>query len=103
MKKYIFLVKKATKSEVEIKAENKQEAFNNLMTLLTEKNPKILKEIDPDRQILRVKLKEIITENDNGIEEKNEYKRDEELVKIIEELDEDEDEFMKNYRKFIQN
>jgi len=101
MKKYVFLLKRATKSEVEIMAENKNEAFNNLMNLVTKEDEKMLNSIDPDKQILRVKLKEIIEENADGKEEKNEYKRDEELVKIIEELDEDEDILEKNYRRFL--
>lgn len=101
MKKYVFLLKRATKSEVEIVAENKNEAFNNLMNLVTKEDKELLKNIDPDKQILRVKLKEIIEENADGKEQKNEYKRDEELVKIIEELDEDEDILEKNYRRFL--
>lgn len=101
MKKYIFLLKRATKSEVEIMAENKNEAFNNLMNLVTKEDGKLLNNIDPDKQILRVKLKEIIEENADGKEQKSEYKRDEELVKIIEELDEDEDILEKNYRRFL--
>lgn len=101
MKKYVFLLKRATKSEVEIMAENKNEAFNNLMNLVTKEDEKLLNNIDPDKQILRVKLKEIIEENADGKEQKNEYKRDEELVKIIEELDEDEDILEKNYRRFL--
>lgn len=74
MKKYVFLLKRATKSEVEIKVENKNEAFNILMNLVTKEDKKVFNEIDPDKQILRIKLKEIIEENENGIEEKNEYK-----------------------------
>ncbi len=102
MKKYVFLLKRATKSEVEIKAENKNEAFNILMNLVTKEDKKVFNEIDPDKQILRIKLEEIIEENAEGIEEKNEYKRDEELVKTIEELDENEDDFMEKYKKFIE-
>ena len=101
MKKYVFLLKRATKSEVEIMAENKNEAFNNLMNLVTKEDEKLLNNIDPDKQILRVKLKEIIEENADGKEQKNESKRDEDLVKIIEELDEDEDILEKNYRRFL--
>ena len=102
MKKYVFLLKRATKSEIEIKAENKNEAFNIFMNLVTNEDKKVFNEIDPDKQILRIKLKEIIEENADGIEEKNEYKRDEELVKTIEELDENEDDFMEKYKKFIE-
>ena len=101
MKKYVFLLKRATKSEIEINAENKNEAFNNLMDLVAKEDEKIFKNIDPDKQILRVKLKEIIEENADGKEQKNEYKRDEELVKIIEELDENEENFEENYRRFL--
>lgn len=101
MKKYVFLLKRATKSEVEIKAENKNEAFNNLMNLVAKEDERVFNNIDPDKQILRVKLKEIIEENADGKEQKNEYKRDEELVKIIEELDENEEYFGENYRRFL--
>jgi hypothetical protein len=100
MKKYIFLIKKAIKNEVEIDAENKNEAFKKLVNLVTEDEDKILQN-DPDKQIMRFKLKEIIEENDDGIEEKHQYKRDEELVKIIEELDENEDDFISNFRKYL--
>lgn len=101
MKKYVFLLKKATKNEIEIIAENKNEAFNKLMNLVTKEDEKMLNSVDPDKQILRIKLKEIIEDGENGRKEKNEYKIDEELVKIIDELDEDESVLEKNYRKFF--
>lgn len=101
MKKYVFLLKRATKNEIEIIAENKNEAFNKLMNLVTKEDEKMLNSVDPDKQILRIKLKEIIEDGENGRKEKNEYKIDEELVKIIDELDEDESVLEKNYRKFF--
>ena len=35
MKKYVFLIKRATKNEVEIEAENKNEAFKKVMQFIT--------------------------------------------------------------------
>lgn len=95
MKKYVFLLKKATRSEVEIEAENKDIAFKKLVKLVTEDEEKIMEENDVDKQILRIKLKAIIEENADGNLQKNEYKSDEDLLKIVEELDEDEDNFFR--------
>lgn len=97
MKKYVFTIKKATKYGVEIEAENKNEAFKKIMNLATEDDEKNINNADIDKQIYRFKLKEIIEEKDGKVERK-EYKRDEDIVKIIEELDEDSPS---NYRRLI--
>ena len=97
MKKYVFTIKKATKYGVEIEAENKNEAFKKIMNLATEDDEKNINNADIDKQIYRFKLKEIIEENDGKVERK-EYKRDEDILKIIEELDEDSPS---NYRRLI--
>lgn len=97
MKKYVFTVKKATKYGVEIEAENKNEAFKKIMNLATEDDEKNINNADIDKQIYRFKLKEIIEEKDGKVERK-EYKRDEDILKIIEELDEDS---TSNYRRLI--
>ena len=97
MKKYVFTIKKATKYGVEIEAENKNEAFKKIMNLATKEDEKNINNADIDKQIYRFKLKEIIEEKDGKIERK-EYKRDEDILKIIEELDEDSPS---NYRRLI--
>lgn len=97
MKKYVFTIKKATKYGVEIEAENKNEAFKKIMNLATENDEKNINNADIDKQIYRFKLKEIIEEKDGKVERK-EYKRDEDILKIIEELDEDSPS---NYRRLI--
>ena len=97
MKKYVFTVKKATKYGVELEAENKNEAFKKIMNLATKEDEKNINNADIDKQIYRFKLKEIIEEKDGKIERK-EYKRDEDILKIIEELDEDSPS---NYRRLI--
>lgn len=97
MKKYIFIIKKATKHEVEVEAENKNEAFKKVMDLATKEDENYMNNVEIDKQICRFKLKETIEENDGKIERK-EYKRDEDILKIIEELDEDSPS---NYRRII--
>lgn len=97
MKKYVFIIKKATKYQVEVEAENKNEAFKKLMNLATKEDEKNINNVDVDKQIYRFKLKEIIEEKDGKVERK-EYKRDEDILKIIEELDEDSPS---NYRRLI--
>ena len=101
MKKYVFLVKKAIKSEIEIEAENKADAFKKLVPLLTDDDDKFVKNIETEKQIFRFKLTDIIEENEEGKMEKKPYKRDEELIKIIEELEENDDDFRSNYRRLI--
>ena len=67
------------------------------MNLATEDDEKNINNADIDKQIYRFKLKEIIEEKDGKVERK-EYKRDEDILKIIEELDEDSPS---NYRRLI--
>ena len=101
MKKYVFLIKKATKNEVEIEANNKNEAFKKVIELMTEDRENNVKDIDLDKEIIRFRLTKIIEENEDGKLETKPYKRDEELVQILEELDEKEDYFRENYRKYL--
>ena len=67
------------------------------MNLATEDDEKNINNADIDKQIYRFKLKEIIEEKDGKVVRK-EYKRDEDILKIIEELDEDSPS---NYRRLI--
>ena len=62
---------------------------------------KDVKDIDLDKEIIRFRLTKIIEENEDGKLETKPYKRDEELVQILEELDEKEDYFRENYRKYF--
>ena len=75
----------------------RNKAFKKIMNLATEDDEKNINNADIDKQIYRFKLKEIIEEKDGKIERK-EYKRDEDILKIIEELDEDSPS---NYRRLI--
>ena len=99
MKKYVFLIKRATKNEVEIEAKNKNDAFKKVIELMTENREKDVNDADLDKEIIR--LTKIIEENEDGKLETKPYKRDEELVQILEELDEKEDYFRENYRKYL--
>ena len=101
MKKYVFLIKRATKNEVEIEAKNKNDAFKKVIELMTENREKDVKDIDLDKEIIRFRLTKIIEENEDGKLETKPYKRDEELVQILEELDEKEDYYRENYRKYL--
>ena len=80
MKKYVFLIKKATKNEVEIEANNKSEAFKKVIELMTENRENDIKNIDLDKEIIRFRLTKIIEENEDGKLETKPYKRDEELT-----------------------
>ena len=99
MKKYVFLIKKATKNEVEIEANNKSEAFKKVIELMTENRENDIKNIDLDKEIIRFRLTKIIEENEDGKLETKPYKRDEELVQILDELDENDSDFRENYRR----
>lgn len=101
MKKYVFLIKKATKNEVEIEANNKSEAFKKVIELMTENRENDIKNIDLDKEIIRFRLTKIIEENEDGKLETKPYKRDEELVQILDELDENDSDFRENYRRFL--
>ena len=101
MKKYVFLIKKATKIDVEIEANNKSEAFKKVIELMTENREDDMKNIDLDKEIIRFRLTKIIEENEDGKLETKPYKRDEELVQILEELEENDDDYREKYRRFI--
>lgn len=101
MKKYVFLIKKATKIDVEIEANNKSEAFKKVIELMTENREDDIKNIDLDKEIIRFRLTKIIEENEDGKLETKPYKRDEELVQILEELEENDDDYREKYRRFI--
>ena len=68
---------------------------------MTENREKDVNDADLDKEIIR--LTKIIEENEDGKLETKPYKRDEELVQILEELDEKEDYFRENYRKYFQD
>ena len=101
MKKYVFLIKKATKIDVEIEANNKSEACKKVIELMTENREDDMKNIDLDKEIIRFRLTKIIEENEDGKLETKPYKRDEELVQILEELEENDDDYREKYRRFI--
>ena len=54
MKKYVFLIKRATKNEVEIEAENKNEAFKKVMQFITEDGENNVNNIDIDKEIISI-------------------------------------------------
>ena len=66
MKKYVFLIKRATKNEVEIEAENKNEAFKKVMQFITEDGENNVNNIDIDKEIIRFRLTKIIEKNEDG-------------------------------------
>ena len=101
MKKYVFLIKRATKNEVEIEAKNKNEAVKKVIELMTENREDDVKNVDLDKEIIRFRLTKIIEENEDGKLETKPYKRDEELVQILEELEENDDDYREKYRRFI--
>lgn len=103
MKKYVFLIKRATKNEVEIEAENKNESFKKVMQFITEDGENNVNNIDIDKEIIRFKLTKIIEKNEDGKLETKPYKRDKELVGILEEMEENDSDFRENYRRFFQD
>ena len=103
MKKYVFLIKRATKNEVEIEAENKNESFKKVMQFITEDGENNVNNIDIDKEIIRFKLTKIIEKNEDGKLETKQYKRDKELVGILEEMEENDSDFRENYRRFFQD
>ena len=103
MKKYVFLIKRATKNEVEIEAENKNEAFKKVMQFITEDGENNVNNIDSDKEIIRFRLTKIIEKNEDGKLETKPYKRDKELVGILEEMEENDSDFRENYRRFFQD
>ena len=103
MKKYVFLIKRATKNEVEIEAENKNESFKKVMQFITEDGENNVNNIDIDKEIIRFRLTKIIEKNEDGKLETKPYKRDKELVGILEEMEENDSDFRENYRRFFQD
>lgn len=74
MKKYVFLIKRATKNEVEIEAENKNEAFKKVMQFITEDGENNVNNIDIDKEIIRFRLTKIIEKMKMGNWKQNHIK-----------------------------
>ncbi len=88
MKKYVFLIKRGIKNEVVVMADNKNEAFNKVVKMMTEERENDSRNEELDKEIIRYKLVKIIEKNEYGKLETKPYKRDEELVEILDKLDE---------------
>ncbi len=88
MKKYVFLIKRGIKNEVVVMADNKNEAFNKVVKMMTEERENDSRNEEVDKEIIRYKLVKIIEKNEYGKLETKPYKRDEELVEILDKLDE---------------
>ena len=88
MKKYVFLIKRGIKNEVVVMADNKNEAFNKVVKMMTEERENDSRNEELDKEIIRYKFVKIIEKNEYGKLETKPYKRDEELVEILDKLDE---------------
>lgn len=88
MKKYVFLIKRGIKNEIEVEADNKNEAFNKVVKMMIEERKNDSRNEELDKEIIRYKLVKIIEKNEYGKLETKPYKRDEELVEILDKLDE---------------
>lgn len=88
MKKYVFLIKRGIKNEIEVEADNKNEAFNKVVEMMMEERKNDSRNEELDKEIIRYKLVKIIEKNEYGKLETKPYKRDEELVEILDKLDE---------------
>ena len=88
MKKYVFLIKRGIKNEIEVEADNKNEAFNKGVEMMIEERKNDSRNEELDKEIIRYKLVKIIEKNEYGKLETKPYKRDEELVEILDKLDE---------------
>ena len=88
MKKYVFLIKRGIKNEIEVEADNKNEAFNKIVEMMIEERKNDSRNEELDKEIIRYKLVKIIEKNEYGNLETKPYKRDEELVEILDKLDE---------------
>ena len=88
MKKYVFLIKRGIKNEIEVEADNKNEAFNKVVEMMIEERKNDSRNEELDKEIIRYKLVKIIEKNEYGKLETKPYKRDEELVEILDKLDE---------------
>ena len=82
MKKYVFLIKRGIKNEIEVEADNKNEAFNKIVEMMIEERKNDSRNEELDKEIIRYKLVKIIEKNEYGKLETKPYKRDEELVEI---------------------
>lgn len=88
MKKYVFLIKRGIKNEIEVEADNKNEAFNKVVEMMIEERKNDSRNEELDKEIIRYKLVKIIEKNEYEKLETKPYKRDEELVEILDKLDE---------------
>ena len=88
MKKYVFFIKRGIKNEIEVEADNKNEAFNKVVEMMIEERKNDSRNEELDKEIIRYKLVKIIEKNEYGKLETKPYKRDEELVEILDKLDE---------------
>ena len=88
MKKYVFLIKRGIKNEIEVEADNKNEAFNKVVEMMIEERKNDSRNEELDKEIIRYKLVKIIEKNEYGKLETKPYKRDEELLEILDTLDE---------------
>ena len=86
MKKYVFLIKRGIKNEIEVEADNKNEAFNKVVEMMIEERKNDSRNEELDKEIIRYKLVKIIEKNEYGKLETKPYKRDEELVEILDKL-----------------
>ena len=114
MKKFKFTIKKVLENQVEVKAENRQEALENIIELLNEKGKCLFENSDKNKQIYEIKLDKILNNFEEKIE-KNKREAEQELEKIInkiiEQIKEDivegylescageEDELEENYKE----
>lgn len=70
MKNFKFTIKKVLENQVEVKAENRQEALENIIELLNEKEKYLFENLDKNKQIYEIKLEKIL----NKFEEKKRKK-----------------------------
>ena len=66
MKKYVFLIKRGIKNEVVVMADNKNEAFNKVVKMMTEERENDSRNEELDKEIIRYKLVKIIEKNEYG-------------------------------------
>lgn len=91
MKKYVFLVKKAIKNDVEIEAENRREAFKKLVKMFEENEEKVFKNAK-ETEIVKMRLERIIDTETGNIAERLDF-NDEELEELLQELNEENTDF----------
>ena len=66
MKKYVFLIKRGIKNEIEVEADNKNEAFNKVVEMMREERKNDSRNEELDKEIIRYKLVKIIEKNEYG-------------------------------------